>query len=196
MKLVQNRTFIIIALMLVMVLTRFNHFGSSIALPDASWALFFLGGLYLGRVRAALLIFMLLTLEAALIDFYAIALRDVSDWCVTNAYGFMIFAYAALWFAGRWFARHHTLAVKSLLGLLATVAAASVVAFVISNASFYLFSGRYADMSAAEYAARVVQYLGSYIAVAMMYVASAAAIEMVVQQLLRKGRADHNSRTA
>jgi len=194
MKVLQNRFLMIsIAIMLFMAATRFNHFGSSVVLPDASWALYFLAGMYLGRMRAALLFFIALTLEAILIDYYAIATRGVSDWCVTNAYGFMIFTYAALWYGGRWFARHHTYTVKSLLGLFTTVAVASLAAFVISNASFYLFSGRYANMSAADYAVSVVQYLGSYVIVAVMYVAVAVAIEMSAQLIL-KGRSDQNTR--
>jgi uncharacterized membrane protein len=194
MKLMQNRIFLLItALMAVMALTRFNHFGSSVSLPDASWALFFLGGLYMGRVRAALAIFAVMVIEAALIDYYAITQQDVSAWCVTNAYGFMVFAYAALWFSGRWFASHHTYSAKCLLGLLASVATASMAAFLISNVSFYLFSGRYTDMGAAEYATRVVQYFGSYIAVTLMYVVLAVAVDMVLK-LIRKGHADQNSR--
>jgi uncharacterized membrane protein len=194
MNITQNKTiWIAVSLALLMAATRFNHFGSSVTLPDASWALFFLGGLYLGRVRAALAIFAVMVIEAALIDCYAIALQDVSGWCVTNAYGFMVFAYAALWFSGRWFASHHTYSAKGLLGLLASVATASMAAFLISNVSFYLFSGRYTEMGAAEYASRVVQYLDSYIAVTLMYVALAVAVDMVLK-LIRKGHADQNSR--
>ena len=194
MRLLQNRSLMIaLAMMLAMAATRFNHFGSSVVLPDASWALYFLAGMYLGRMRTALLFFIALTLEAVLVDYYAIVVQSMSDWCVTNAYGFMIFAYAALWYGGRWFARHHTYSVKSLLGLFATVAGASLVAFVISNVSFYLFSGRYANMSAADYAVSVQQYLGTYVIVAVMYVAVAVAIEMSAQLVL-KGRTDQNTR--
>jgi len=46
---------VIAGLVLLMALTRYNHFGSSVALPDASYAVFFLGGLFLGRVRGALI---------------------------------------------------------------------------------------------------------------------------------------------
>ena len=39
---------------LVMIATRFNHFGDALHLPDASMALFFLGGLYLRKHLAFL----------------------------------------------------------------------------------------------------------------------------------------------
>ena len=42
------------ALAALMAATRFNHFGSAVSLPDASYAVFFLGGLYLaGFTRAS-----------------------------------------------------------------------------------------------------------------------------------------------
>lgn len=181
MKFFQNSTVkVIAALMLAMALTRFNHFGSSVALPDASLAVFFLGGLYLARFSGATAVFVGLLAEAALVDYYAITVHGTSDWCVTPAYGFLALAYAAMWFAGRWVVARYNFTSRGLLGLFATVAAASTAAFMISNVSFYLFSGRYAEMSVAEYASRVAQYWGSYVAVALLYVAGVVLAQMAL----------------
>jgi len=178
-KIFQNSTVAAIAgLMLAMALTRFNHFGSAVALPDASLAVFFLGGLYLARFSGALAIFVVLLAEAALVDYYAITVQGTSDWCVTPAYGFLAVAYAAMWFAGRWVAARYSSTSKGLLSVFATVVAASTAAFVISNVSFFLFSGRFAEMSALEYSSRVAQYWGSYVAVALLYVACAVFLQM------------------
>src|ERR1019366_1511685 len=118
MKIFENRSFMIVAgLVLAMVLTRFNHFGSSVALPDASLAVFFLGGLYLAKAPGARWIFAALLVEAALVDYYAITVIGTSAWCVTSAYGFLALAYGAMWFAGNWFAPRHTLTGRSLLGV-------------------------------------------------------------------------------
>lgn len=195
MQTIQTRSWLVIAgLMLVMALTRFNHFGSAFALPDASWALFFLGGLYLARYAAAGWVLVALLLEAALVDYYAIAGQGVSDWCVSNAYGFLAFAYAALWFTGRWFAPRHTLTGRNLPAVFVVAAVASIAAFVISNVSFFLFSGRYAEMSAFEYASRVQQYLGSYVAVTLLYVGCVIAAHMLF--VLLKGKARSGSHVA
>lgn len=195
MKIFQNRVWAVVAaLVLVMAATRFNHFGSTTALPDASLAVFFLGGLYLAGFSGARWVFAALLLEASLIDYYAIAMQGTSDWCVTSAYGFLALAYAAMWFAGRWFAPRHTLTGKNLLGVFAMVTVAGSVAFVVSNVSFFLLSGRYAEMSATEYASRVVQYFGSYVAVALMYVACAVVAHMVF--ILLKGKAHSGSHVA
>jgi hypothetical protein len=148
MKVLQNKTlWIATALVVLMAMTRFNHFGSSVALPDASYAVFFLGGLFLGRVRAALAILALLLVEAALVDFYAINFAGVSGWCVTSAYGFLVFAYSALWYVGRWYAPRHDLSGKGMLGLFAAAVAAGSLAFVIANVSFYLLAGYFDSMS-------------------------------------------------
>ena len=195
MKLVENRSWMIIAgLVLAMALTRFNHFGSSVALPDASLAVFFLGGLYVSNLPKARWVFAALLVEAALIDCYAITILGTSDWCVTPAYGFLALAYAALWYAGHWFSPRHTLTGRNLLGMFTVATVASIFAFVISNVSFFLFSGRYADMSAIEYSSKVVKYLGSYVGVALFYVACAVFAHMV--SILLKGKAHNGSHVA
>ena len=151
----------------------------------------FLAGLYLAKFNGAHWVFITLLAEAALVDYFAITIDGVSNWCVTPAYGFLAFAYGAMWFAGNWFAPRHTLTGKSLFEIFTVATAATTLAFIISNVSFFLFSGRYAEMSALEYTSRVVQYLGSYVAVALMYVACAVAAHMVV--LLLKGKAHSGS---
>lgn len=181
MSTLQNKTFWIAAmLVLLMAATRFNHFGSAAALPDASYAVFFLAGLYLGRVRGALLMLVLLLLEAALVDYYAINMREVSAGCVTSAYAFLVFAYGALWFVGRWFAPQNDLSVKGLFGLLLAAAAAGSAAFVIANVSFYLLAGYLGEMNVAEYVTRVKPYYGSYVAVAVFYIGAAVCAQMVL----------------
>ena len=179
MKILQNTTtWIVAALMVLMALTRYKHFGSAAALPDASYAVFFLGGLFLGRKRGGWTILALFLVEAALIDFYVINFQGVSGWCVTSAYGFLMVAYAALWAIGRWYAPRHDMSGKGLFGLFATSVAAGSLAFVIANVSFYLLSGYFGSMGVAEYASRVAQYFGSYVEVAVLYIGCAVLMQM------------------
>lgn len=195
MNMLQNKSFwVAFALVLLMATTRYDHFGSALSLPDASYAVFFLGGLYLGRARGALTVFALFLLEAALVDYYAINFRDTSGWCVTQAYSFLVLAYGALWFAGRQFAPHHDLSAASLLGLGAVAALAGSAAFVIANVSFYLLGGYFDSMSAAEYMSRVAQYYGSYVAVAVFYIGSAVFVQMLLA--LFAGKAGHEKNAA
>jgi len=184
------------ALAALMAATRFDHFGSAVAVPDASLAVFFLGGLYLARAgRAALMVFTALILEAGLIDYYATSVQGISDWCMTPAYWFLIPTYAGLWLAGHWFASRYTRQGHSMSGLrlfqLALLAwVACSLAFVFSNVTFYLFSERFTDMSAVEYAARVAQYYGSYVAMALLYIFCAVALQMAFTIIAKQMRAD------
>ena len=192
---IQTRTIAIFAAMAaLMAATRFNHFGSAVSLPDASYAVFFLGGLYLARsARLSMAAFIALILEAGLIDYYATSIEGISDWCMTPAYWFLIPTYASLWLVGRWFALRHTamghnMESKALIVLAFAAWVASSFAFTFSNATFYLFSERYAEMSAAEYTSRVAQYYVSYVSVALLYIACAVAMHMVFD-IVNKQRA-------
>lgn len=164
-----------LSLALLMALTRFDHFGSAVSLPDASLAVFFLAGFYLPALA-----FPALLLEAAAIDYLATAVGGVSDWCITPAYSFLAFAYGALWLAGRWYSRRHALAWRSLLPFAGAAVVATLAAFVISNTSFYLFAGYFDEMAAGEYAARVVRYLPGYLQSALLWLVTAAGVHVLL----------------
>lgn len=168
----QRRVLIGMALVALMAATRMHHFGSALHLPDASLAVFLLAGFFF----ASPLLFGALLLEAGALDYVAITHLGVSDFCVTPAYGFLIPTYAVLWLSGRYYARIHQHGLRSL-GVFAGIAFAAVnVAFLISNGAFYLFSGRYPDMSLAEYGARIAQYYLPYLTGAAVYLIPAALL--------------------
>jgi len=171
----------------LMATTRFEHFGSAVALADASLAVFFLGGLYLsGNGRLSLAAIAALIIEAWAIDYYVTTTQGISDWCMTPAYWFLVPTYGSLWLAGRWVALRKsanggTLEKAGLLNLSFAAWAASSFAFVFSNATFYFFSGRFAEMGWVEYAVRVSEYYVSYVSFAMFYVGCATAIQMIIE---------------
>lgn len=163
----------------IMLATRFHHFGSVTHLPDASLAVFFLAGFYLRRA-----IYMVpLMLLAGGIDYLATQHLGVSDYCISPAYGFLIPTYAAMWFGGRWYAGRHSLSASSLAPLAFALLLSGSIAFLISNGSFYLFSGRYPDMNWGEYAQRVSMYYLPYMSSAVFYVALAALAHIGVTRM-------------
>ena len=99
-----NQILIGVVLTLLLITTRGHHFASINMLPSASLAVFFLAGLYLRPlwVPAALLAL------CAGLDYSAITMAGVSNFCVTPAYGFLLPAYGVMWFAGRWFASQYS----------------------------------------------------------------------------------------
>lgn len=167
-----NKQALPLTFMTVMALTRIHHFGSAFSLPDASLAVFFLAGLCLNsRVLLAGLL-----LEAGVLDYLAINQFNVSDWCISPAYIFLIPTYAVLWQAGRYSARFTGLTSSQLALTVALATLATSAAFVISNGSFYLFSGRYAELGAADYVAAVARYYLPYLSSALIYTVAGLAI--------------------
>ncbi len=168
-----------IALMILMAATRFHHFGDSISLPDASLAAFFLAGLWVGGWK----FFVLLLIEAGLIDYVAISQFSVSDYCISPAYVFLIPTYASLWFAGRYCARFKTVQPTELMIQFGMLFAATTIAFTISNGSFYLLSGKFADLSWVEYTTRVAQYYLPYVSATLIYTVVIFALVKIVSSL-------------
>lgn len=156
-------------LALVMVSTRFKHFGDVLHLPDASMAVFFLGGLYLRRHWT----FVALVALAVVLDWVSISYAGVSDFCVTAAYAFLPLAYAALWYASRWYAPRLRAGWLPLLGAFGVALLAASVSFAISNGSFYWLGGRYANPHVAEYVARLWQWGPLFVRTTLAYVAVA-----------------------
>ena len=159
-----------IPLIALMVLTRFHHFGDVLHLPDASLAVFFFAGFY--RKKA---FFGFLLALAALIDYVAIK-NGTSSWCVSPAYVFLIPTYAVMWFAGRYCSTFKSMKIAELTKSVGLLLLATSVAFAISNGSFYLFSGRYGDVSLGDYFVRVAQYYLPYVGYTLCYAVAGLAI--------------------
>lgn len=185
------RIAIALLLGLVMAATRFHHFGSAMSLPDASLAVFFLAGFYLRPT----LFFAIFLAEAGLIDYLAINVGGVSDYCVSPAYWFLIPSYACLWYGGRWLAERYELAWRGLVLLIGALIIATSAAFLISDASFYLLSGRFPDLNWIQYAERVARYYPAYTLNTLAYVLFATGLHVLVVRIaaLRTGRAAGNA---
>lgn len=160
-------TTIALALAALMAATRFHNVGSMLHLVDASLAVFFLGGLYLRRGW----LFALFFVEAVVIDLVATTLAGTSDYCMTAAYPFLLPTYAAMWFPAAYFARRQAAGWQSGAILAGLLLASTVVAFAISDGSFYLFSGYYPSMSWEQFLAGAVKYFPRYVSSTFAYVA-------------------------
>lgn len=130
---------VLAALVLVMALTRVNHFAP---LPDASWAVFFVAGFYLRRSLPWA--FALLIAEAVFVDFIVITGQGMSFWdhyCVSAAYWFLVPAYLAMWYGGAFLAANYRGLDARTLGLAcASFLVALGICYLVSNGSFYWLS--------------------------------------------------------
>jgi len=168
----------LVALAVLMGVTRFQHFGSSINPPDASLAVFFLLGLI-----ASWRWFPAYALLAGAIDYFAVTWGGVSDWCITPAYVFLLPTYAAMMAGGRWARRYRELRAAQLPPLAVAIAASVATAFAISNISFYFFSGYFGTRAFGEYLAGTLNYFPSYFAVTLGYIVAALVIARLARQL-------------
>ncbi len=180
MSLSLNKPLIIgILLATLLVLTRGHHFADLHHLPGASWAVFFLAGVYI-KSRWGLTAFFSITF---LLDFSAYWSGAYAS-CFTPAYAMLLPAYASLWMAGRWYAKQHNLSFTSLLLLASAVLVGTFACELFSSGGYYLFSGKF-DPSLSEFASRVVQYYPSYLGSTALYVTLAALIHGLITALQR-----------
>jgi hypothetical protein len=160
-----QKPFLPLCLAGLMALTRFHHFGSALSLPDASVAVFFLAG---AGVTSAWF-FIGLLLEAAAIDSIATSQLNVSDYCISPAYLFLVAAYGVMWLAGRFIRRWQILEFSASAKIFGITTFAASLAFAISNISFYGFSNLSVQMTFSEYLARTGAFYLPYTSATLFY---------------------------
>lgn len=181
----RNQIIIGVALALLMIATRSQHFASLHSLPGASWAIFFLAGVYL---RPAWALPGLLALTWVL-DFVAYTSGGGSSFCITPAYVFLLPAYSALWFAGRWYAKRHQFEWRTLLPLAGAALLGAAACELFSSGGFYFFSGRFAEPTFAEFGTRLVKYFPAYLQSLAFYVGISAVVHALF--VFVRGTAGH-----
>ena len=179
-------------LALVMVATRANHFA---AIPDASWAVFFVGGFYLHRwTRWA---FPLLMALAVVIDWIVISGSGIDFWshyCVSPGYWALVPAHLAMWMGGLWLRRNYAGASVPALGRLAASLVATVaLCHLFAQGGFYWTSNVVAEPTVAGWAKNYSDWLLPYLRTAAIYTGVAALVQVAVEVF---GRQPANDRIA
>jgi hypothetical protein len=166
----------------VMAVTRGGHFATLDPLPESSWAVFLLAGVYL----RSWLVLPALLLEAALLDWSAVAIGGISTFCVSVAYVALIPAYAALWGAGRWYAAVYRPQLATLFHLALAVFGGGLACELISSGSFYFFSGRFAEPTLAGLVPRLLRFAPNNVSTVALYTVVAAAVHVIAVGLARR----------
>jgi len=147
-----------------MILTRGSHITTLYSLPDASLALFLIGGIYLGNIRFFITFFLL----GLFIDFGAAAFDPKLGFCFTKSYLGLIPAYASLWVSGYFLNQRKFLQKLSIF--IPFVSIAVILAFLISTQTYYLFSGRFGNPSVLESILHGWDYLPQYFLSSFTYI--------------------------
>jgi hypothetical protein len=158
----KQRLLALLGLAAAMTATRMSHFGTSSLLPDASLAVFLIGGLVLQRLCG----FSVLMAVAFGVDVLSARTAVEAGWCLTPAYWGLIPTYGVLWLAGRWLGKRQ----RFDFMMSASISLAAVAgAFLISNAFWYAFSHTATDLSVMEYASAVTKYFPPCLGSAFLY---------------------------
>ncbi len=177
-----QENFLILALSFLMILTRGSHIATLYALPDASLAIFLIGGIYLRNIRFFIALFLL----GLFIDFGAAALDTKLGFCLTKGYWGLIPSYACLWVSGYFLSQRKFLQKLSIF--IPIVSIAVMLAFLISTQTYYLFSGRFGSPSILESILHGWDYLPQYFLSSFTYI----SIFWLTQHIILKNKILNN----
>jgi hypothetical protein len=180
----RSRLTIFLVLAAVMAATRLNHFG---AVPDASWAVFFIAGFYLrGSARWA---FPTLMALAVAVDYVVITQAGMDFWshyCVSPGYWFLLPAHFSLWAAGSLLRRYAHGQKANDLGLLVlSVFGGVALCHFFAQGGFYWLSSSVADPTVAGWAKNYADWFLPYLRTTGIYVAIATVAHVAILLMAR-----------
>jgi hypothetical protein len=169
---------IFVSLGIAMLLTRGVHLLTSVSLPDASFALFFIGGMLLKKPKW----FFSLLLLGVLIDLVTISMYSAYQIPINLGYLGLLTSYGILWLFGLRIANTKSFSRFAIFGILATLSA-----FLISTQAYNLFSGAFPEITMEDSIQIGWEYLPQSFAYTMSYLMAYWGIQSILKsQLFRK----------
>lgn len=163
-------------MMLLLALTRYNHFFTPTLLADVTWAAFFLAGWVLRSSIAPVL----LMLEVLVIDLgwslFAGESNVAAEGCISPAYPFLVLAYSSLWMAGRWVRVSWDNPAMSLVKLYTALVLGVSASFVISNGAYFALADSTQAMRLGDFTTQVLPYWSSFLQTSAFWVSSALVV--------------------
>lgn len=186
----RSRLALFTVLALVMAATRLNHFGM---VPDASWAVFALGGFYLtASTRWA---FPALMALAVAVDYVVITATGTNFWshyCVSPGYWMLLPAHFALWAAGTGLRRFgQDKPMRLLAGLAPALLLGVATCHLFAQGGFYWLSDAVANPSFAGWAKNYGDWFMPYLGTAALYVGMAVVVHALMMLLKRANPAQN-----
>jgi hypothetical protein len=160
-------------LFLFMVLTRGSHLLTSVSLPDASFALFLIGGILLKKPKWFISLFAF----SVAIDLVTLSVNSAYQIPINLGYLGLLPSYGIMWFIGSRIANTKSLIKFTICGVLATL-----IAFIISTQTFNLFSGIFIDITIKQ----SFQTGWEYLPQTLIYTMSYLLIYWSIQYLLNR----------
>jgi hypothetical protein len=136
-----TRIYLFTFLIFLMLLTRGGHLLTSISLPDASFALFLIGGILLKKPKWFISLFIL----SVVIDLATLFINSAYQIPINFGYLGLLPSYGIMWFFGLRIADTKSFLRFSAFGVIATL-----ITFVISTQTYNLLSGTFPDITIKE----------------------------------------------
>ena len=141
MKIIKSEMYLLGILFAVMILTRGSHITTVYSLPDASFAIFLIGGMLLKKPKWFIALFML----SVVIDFAALSTNSAYQIPINLGYWGLLPSYGIMWFFGLRIANTRSFLRFAAFGVIATL-----ITFVISTQTYNLLSGTFSDITIKE----------------------------------------------
>ena len=149
-----------IFLVLLMTLTRGSHLLTSVSLPDASFALFLIGGMLLKKPKW----FISLFAYSVAIDLVTLSMNSAYHIPINLGYFGLLPSYGVMWFIGSSITN-----TKSLLKFISFSLLATFTAFLISTQTYNLLSGTFPGITIKESILAGWEYLPQSLIYTMSY---------------------------
>jgi len=173
MNLTYKKYFSISAILFLMVLTRGAHLLTSVSLPDASFALFLVGGILLKKPKW----FISLLTFSFVIDLVTLSMNTTYQIPINVGYLGLLASYGIMWFFGSRIAN-----TKSFLKFVAFGVISTLITFVISTQTYNLLSGTFPDITIKESIQKGWEYLPQSFIYTMSYLLTYWGIQFLFKR--------------
>ena len=160
-------------LIFIMLLTRGDHFLTSVSLPDASFALFLIGGMLLKKPKW----YIFLLTFSVVIDLITLSMNSTYKIPINLGYLGLLTSYGAMWFFGLYISNTKSFLKFTMFSFLATL-----IAFLISTQTYNLLSGAFPQITFKE----SMQIGWEFLPQTLIYTLSYLAAYWGIQSLFRK----------
>ena len=168
-----TRIYLFTFLIFLMLLTRGAHLLTSVSLPDASFALFLVGGMLLKKPKWFIPLF---TFSFA-IDLVTLSMNNTYQIPINLGYLGLLSSYGVMWFFGSRIAN-----TKSFLKFVAFGVISTLTTFVISTQTYNLFSGTFPNITFKE----SIQTGWEYLPQSFIYTMSYLLVYWGIQSLFKR----------
>ena len=180
MNLTYKKYISISVILFLMALTRGSHFITAISLPDASFALFLVGGMLLKKPKW----FISLLTFSFVIDLVTLSMNNTYQIPINEGYLGLLASYGIMWFSGSRIAN-----TKSFLEFAAFGVISTLITFVISTQTYNLLSGTFPDITIKE----SIQTGWEYLPQSFIYTMTYLIAYWGIQSLFKRQFASHKA---